>query len=460
MTSLEQSRSVRSLLSGGLFARLWWASVISSTGDWITILATISLGNDIAGGQGVLVAVFSRILPGLVFGGLVGVLTDRVDRRKLIAIADLGRALIVPTLIFASNLPILVVVTVASEFLSLLGQSPRTAIVPRLVSRASLVNANSLILAATFGTIPIGAAFNWILTALPRIPAPFISVETAPFALAFLLDSVTFVISGLIIMTLPRLRTRTAQALADDEEGAPSPRQDFVAGALFLWRNRSVRRVIVGMTASIFGGGVIVAVGSEFVADVLSASTTGFFAVVTALGVGASIGIGSVSLYGTRLTRRDVAFASATTLAGFGLIAASLTTTVFGASGWVFVFGIGAGIGYVMGLTHLHEKVSDELRGRVFGALFGLIRIGIFGSMLVAVPYQTALATSGVEGPTRVVMFSGGVVIVVTGLATMWGLRHFLRRLKVVPGTKDLLAEATRAVRGDGDVSTGEDAKE
>ena len=456
MTSSEQPRSAFSLVSKGPFARLWWASTLSSTGDWITILATISLGNDIAGGQGVLVAVFSRILPGLIFGGVVGVLTDRVDRRKLIVIADLGRAAIVPTLIFASNLPLLVVITVVSEFLSILGQAPRTAILPRLVRKVNIVNANSLILAATFGTIPIGAAFNWLLASLPRLPLTFIPSETAPFALAFLLDSATFVLSGLIITTLPILRTRTAQAIAEEKEGVTTTRQDLVAGGRFLWRTRSVRRVIASLTASIFGGGVIIAVGPQFVEEVLFASTTGFFAVVTTLGAGAGIGIGSVSLYGARLTRRDVVFAFATLLTGLGLIAASLTSTVFGASGWVFITGLGAGAGYVMGLTHLHEEVDNELRGRVFAALFGLLRIGIFGSMLVAVPYQGALARAGVAASTRIVLFSGGSVIVAVGLTTLWGLRHLLRTPKVIPETRDILAETRKAGRR----STSEDGRE
>ena len=66
------------------------------------------------------------------------------------------------------------------------------------------------------------------------------------------------------------------------------------------------------MTASLFGGGVVIAVGPRFVEEVLQASTTGFFAVVTTLGAGAGLGIGSVSLYGARLTRRDLVFAFAT----------------------------------------------------------------------------------------------------------------------------------------------------
>jgi dTMP kinase len=447
MTSRPVPRNSFALVTRGPFARLWWASVIGSTGDWITIFATISLGHDIAGGQGVLVAVFARILPGLVFGGAVGVLSDRADRRRLIVLADLGRAAIVPTLIFASSLPLLVAITVVSEFLSMLGQSPRAAVVPNLVDEEHLVNANSLILGATYGTIPVGAGFNWVLASLPRLPFGFIPEETAPFALAFIVDSATFLVSGLIVATLPALRTKVARAIADADGDVPSTREDLVAGGLYLWRTRSVRRVIASMTASLFGGAVIIAVGPKFVERTLLASTTGFFAVVTALGAGAGLGIMLVSLYGARLTRRDVVFAFATLLTGAGLVAASLTSTVFGASAWIFVMGLGAGAGYVMGLTHLHEEVGDEMRGRVFAALFALMRIGIFVSMLVAVPYEGALSQAGVDGATRIVLLSGGATIAAAGLTTLWSLRHLLRRPKMAAETRELLEETTRAVR-------------
>ncbi len=447
MTSAAESRSAFSLVTSGPFSRLWWASVVSSTGDWITIFATIGLGNDIAGGQGVLVVVVSRILPGLVIGGAVGVLTDRVDRRRLIMLADFGRAALVPTLVFAGNLPVLVVITIASEFLSILGQSPRAAVVPRLVRDSNIVNANSLILGATYGTIPLGAAFNWFLASLPRLPLEFIPPETEPFALAFVTDSFTFLLSGLLIASLPALRTKTAQALRDQDGDVPSTREDLVEGGKFLWRTRTVRRVIASTTASLFGGAVIVAVGPKFVEETLSAGTTGFFAVVTALGLGAGLGIGLVSLYGTRFTRRDVFFAFATLVTGSGLVAASLTSTVFGASSWIFVFGLGAGSGYVMGLTHLHEEVEDSLRGRVFAALFALMRIGIFVSMLVAVPLEGALTKAGVREATRVVLLAGGGVILVAGSTTVWSLRYLLRRPKLDQETRDLLAETTRALR-------------
>ena len=69
-------------------------------------------------------------------------ISDRVDRRRLVVISDVGRALIVPFLVFATTLPILVVINLLLEFFSLLGQAPRNAMLPSLVRRENLVTAN------------------------------------------------------------------------------------------------------------------------------------------------------------------------------------------------------------------------------------------------------------------------------------------------------------------------------
>jgi dTMP kinase len=449
-------RSAVSLITRGPFARLWWTSLVSSTGDWIVIFATIALGDEIAGGQGILVAVIARILPGLVFGAAVGVVTDRFDRRLLIVVADLGRALVVPALLFATTLPSLVIISLILEFFSLLGQSPRAAIVPRLVSRENIVTANSLILAAAYATIPLGAAFNWFLASLPTVTlGEIVPDTTAPFALAFLVDSATFLVSGFVMATLPALRPESVEAArngdgdVDSEEGR-STWQDLEDGGRYVWHHKSVRRVIASLTAALFGGGVVIALGPSFVEDVLDAGNTGFFAVVTALGLGAAVGIVVVSLYGDRWSRRDVVFGVATFTTGLGLSAAALTSTVFGASSWIFVMGVGAGAAYVMGLSHLHEVVADDMQGRVFAMLFTLMRVALFVSMLIAIPLEGTLSQFDLwalfEPASRPVLFLGGAVIMATGLTTLWSLRHLVRRPKIGKETQHVLDAASKAI--------------
>ena len=262
----------------------------------------------------------------------------------------------------------------------------------------------------------------------------------------------TFLVSGLIIATLPALKTALAKEVEADGAtlDARETVQSIVEGMKYLWRDKSVRRVIVGMTTALFGGGTVIIIGKPYVEDVLLADETGFFGIVTALGIGASLGIAGVSAYSSRLLRRDLVFASSVTITGLSLSLAATVGTVGGAAAWIFLMGLGAGAAYVMGLTHLHEHVEDEMRGRVFAMLFGMMRIGLFVSMAVAVPLAGALNVSGIgrlNDPNRLVLFVGGGIMLLSGLGLLWSLRSLFTRPKLEPSTHDIIAHADKARR-------------
>jgi dTMP kinase len=223
-------------------------------------------------------------------------------------------------------------------------------------------------------------------------------------------------------------------------------------GLRFFWQTKSVRRVIIAMTAALFGGGTVIVLGDPFVTRVLRAGDTGFFAIVTTLGLGAAIGIAAVSLYSSKLLRRDLVFGLATVATGIGLSAAAAANTVFGAAAWMLVMGLGAGSAYVMGFSHLHEEVTDDLRGRVFATLFALMRVGLFVSMAIAVPIEVALGRARTPSwlfsePDRTILFAGGLTIALSGLGVLWSLRTLFVRPKLAEDARRFIEEANRARR-------------
>ncbi|MDJ0953413.1 MAG: MFS transporter, partial [Acidimicrobiia bacterium] len=428
-----------------------WAAVIGSTGDWVTVFALITLAGRIGSQEGILIVLMSRILPGLFIGGLVGVITDRMDRRKLVVLADIGRAALVPFLAFVNSLPTLVMITLALEFMSLLGQPPRTAMIPRLVRPENLVSANSLMLGAAYGTIPVGSLLLLILQGFPEISlGGLIPAGNESLALAFGVDSLTFLASGLLVASLPRIESPLAEEAAANNVDMKSSWADFKEGLAFLAKDPSVRRVITGMTTALFGGGTIIVLGPEFVESVLRADDAGFFAIITMLGLGAVAGLVTLSLNEYRLVHLDLAFGIATAVTGVGLAAAAMAATVAGAAAWMTVMGFGAGAAYLMGLTHLHEYVDDELRGRVFAALFSLMRTGLFVAMALAVPLVDAFGWVNIwrlDDPTRVVLFLGGVTIFLSGVTVIVTLRSLFRSPSIGRETKEIIAAANRARR-------------
>ena len=91
-----QSES-RSVLAIPAFRKLWQAMAFSSFGDWLGLLASTALAQQLAGGDyakanfaiaGVFIV---RLLPAVILGPFAGVIADKFDRRKLMIVCDVLR---------------------------------------------------------------------------------------------------------------------------------------------------------------------------------------------------------------------------------------------------------------------------------------------------------------------------------------------------------------------------------
>ena len=452
-------RSTWALMKSGPFSRLWKAGLVSSTGDWVAILATLSLADDLAGGSGIVLALISRIVPGLFFAALGGVIADRVNRKYAMVVVEVGRAMLVFSLVFARSITYLVLVNLAMEGLTLVFQPARESSVPNLVRRNELVKANSLSLSAAYGTFPLGALLFLLLAPWsPGVTLGGLLPGTAE-GLAFIVDAGTFLISAAIVSTiamaghdLPERRRRTGRL------NLMAPLRDLRDGIVFVATHPRIRLVVGAMGVALAGGGIIIVIGKPFATDVLLTGSTGFPALLTAFGLGTASGIVLVTVFGARILHKDVVFSLALLVAGASLAATGLVSTLFGAAAWIAFMGLGSGGAYVLSFSPLHEQVVDEVRGRTFAALFSLMRIGLLLSMLAALPL--AKLFDGVipgllsEG-LRVVPLLGGGLIFFAGAATLWRVRRIL----VVMGHADRqsdLAAVTQAFRSYRRSVTGE----
>lgn len=420
----------RDLVRKGPYARLWWSHLISSLGDWVTLFATFSLAARIAGGGpaatlGILVPLVARILPGMIIGVVGGVLADRWDRKKTMIVADLGRAVLVAVLVFVGNFRDLFIITFAIEVLSLVRQPAREAVVPTLVREEHLAAANGLNLMAAYGTAPLGSA---IFALLSQVGPGILPDATSPgVMLAFTLDAITFVVSGLMIVTIAIPETRLPREReAKGRMDMRAPLRDMAVGFRFVTGYPAVRRMVAGMALGLFGGGALFVLGQPFSEQTLSGGDTGYGVLVTALGIGVGVGMAVVTAMGRRMVRREPVFGISLVLTGVSIVLTSLTETVFGAAGWVFIAGLGTGIAYVTGFTHLHAVVTDDIRGRTFAALYAsargalLISFGLAGAGAAALEgLLPGMFSSGI----RTVILLAGATIFASGAATLWAVR-------------------------------------
>ena len=96
-----------------------------------------------------------------------------------------------------------------------------------------------------------------------------------------------------------------------------------------------------------------------------------------------------------------------------------------------------------MGFTHLHEVVDDTLRGRTFAALFTLVRTAMLVAFALAVLVAETLHgrfDEPFDNGVRNVFILAGVLILVTGVLSIWGMRTTLIQ-------KDLPEEMRRSIR-------------
>ena len=115
-----KSATLRDLLTHGPFARLAAAMTVSSLGDWVGFIAVTALVARITETQGgaayaVAGVMMARTLPAVLFGPFAGAIVDRLDRKKLMMTADVGRAAMYASMPFLRNLIAIYILSFAIE---------------------------------------------------------------------------------------------------------------------------------------------------------------------------------------------------------------------------------------------------------------------------------------------------------------------------------------------------------
>ena len=176
------------------FLLLWAGQTVSLFGSQITtlalpLLAVLGLGAS-PGQVGVLMA--ARSAPDLLLSLVAGVWVDRLRRRPLLILADLGRAVLLLAIPLAALLGrldfwLLVAVAFGHGLLTTLFGIAYLSYLPALVPRGALVAANSRLTGSSTVADVAG----------PGVAGALVQVITAPVAI--LLDACSYLVSGLLL---------------------------------------------------------------------------------------------------------------------------------------------------------------------------------------------------------------------------------------------------------------------
>lgn len=366
------------------FFKLWLAQVFSSLGDWVGFIAILQLTSKIADDA---TAAFSlviavRMVPGFFLATLGGVIVDRFDRRKVMVFCDLGRAALIATLPFVDQLWQLVVVSFVIEILTLLWGPAKDASVPHFVPEENLQTANTLSLVASYGTFPLAAAIIAVLSVVAGWLGGFqalSSLKTNAAIPSLWFDSITYVVSAVIVFGLPIPRRRKRAGAKFEWTSTFSEIKD---GFSFMRHNRFARAVIVGLGGGVIGAGAMVPLSQVFATEVLG-SKSEFGVLLFALGSGAAVGVLSLLAFQKRMAR-DTVFEWSIIGAGISLAGAAAFNVGGLAAVAIAIVGGCAGAAYVTGFTLIQEHVTDELRGRTFATLYAVVRLCLLLSLTVS----------------------------------------------------------------------------
>jgi dTMP kinase len=377
------SRHVR-LFGSTTFFRLWLTQVASATGDWLGFLAIAALATRVGAGSpsaSVGIVLSARLVPGFFLAPLAGMFADRYDRKRLMVVCDVGRACVLLILPFVDTIPGLVAASLVIEAFTLLWAPAKEASVPHLVPQHHLTTANSLSLVAAYGTMPLAAGIFSLLT---KLAGSFDHISFLGFlradkvGLAFYVDAATFLLEAIIISTLPIPNRRERRKKLDLEEARETIElggafHELKEGWKFIFINPTVRAVNLSIATCLIGGGMLVPLGPEFATRVAGAGDAGFGFLIFAMGVGVAIGILVLSILQRNLHKERV-FSGAALGCSVCLFLAASMTSLRASAAFVTGLGLCAGAVYVLGFTLLQETVEDDLRGRIFGALYTLVR--------------------------------------------------------------------------------------
>lgn len=369
---------------------------MSSFGDWIGLFALIAVADRVSPGPGSLGLVMAaRVAPGFFLAPMGGVLVDRWDRRRTMFFCDLGRGLVVALIPFVDTVGGLVAASFALEIFTLVWSPAKEASVPNLVPPEKLAAANSLSVAAAYGTFPIASAVFAVLATLASWLGGFDALsrfEVNQESLALWFDAATFLTSAALIasLTLP-----TRERHVEEHVEWMRPFRELADGWRFIRSHELVRGVMIGFAGGLIGGGSLVPLSRDFVSEVLDAGNAGYGLLLTALGTGGAIGVLTITVVNRRLPR-EATFIGGVVAVGIGIGLAASMEVLMAAVVVLALVGFFAGGAYVSGVTILQEEVTDELRGRTFATLYTLIRFCLLLSLTVA-----PLAAGGLDSLSK-----------------------------------------------------------
>jgi dTMP kinase len=377
--------ATRGVLAIPAFRKLWNSMVFSSLGDWLGLLATTAMAQQLSGGSyatanfaiaGVFIA---RLLPAVFLGPIAGVIADRFDRRRLMFNVDIMRAALYISIPIVNTYFWLYTAMILVECLTLFWSPAKEASVPNLVPRDKLESANQVSLLAAYGTAPIAAILFSLLTLLSSaIAAISPLIPSDSIAIALYLNALSFLFAAWTVFGIKEIPRGAASKSQSDDNVA----QSLIQGWKAVSESKIIRGLIIGMVGAFSAAGAVIGLARTFVGD-LGGGDAAYGVLFGSVFTGLAIGIAFGPKIFAQFSRRRLFGASLTTSGLFLVLLALISNLVLSVI-IVAILGAFSGIAWVTGFTMLGMEVHDDVRGRTFAFVQSIIRITLVAVLAIA----------------------------------------------------------------------------
>lgn len=386
---------------GSGFNRFWLAAGLSGAGDGISLAAAPLMASKLTDDARLIAGVTMALtLPYVVFGIPAGVLVDRFDRRRSMAVVDFVRfgavaAFTLAVLFGQPSLALLYLVFFVIGTGETYFRNASQALVPSLVPREALMHANGRLVATQNATTqfigPMAGA------------ALFLVAAWLPFGV----DAMTFLVSAVLLSTLRPAEQPAAFLAAPPAKGVlKGLLGDMTTGAKWLWRHRLLRNLAAMAGSLNFVASGAMAVLVVYAHETLGLNDFGYGALLAAEAAGAVLAAPFAPALVRRIGRDHalVVVAAAHVVACLVLWLVPIWWTTVLA---FFVAACGAVTWDVVVVALRQTLIPDRLQGRVNSA-YRLVAWG-------AIPLGAGAAgvVSHAFGPPAVYGFGAAVMALV-----------------------------------------------
>ncbi len=352
------------------FRLLWTGAIISSTGDFIEIVALNWLIYELTHSPFYLgIFNLARSLPILFFTLIAGALADKYERRKLMIYSQ-GAAMlfsgVLAFLAFAGRLNVfpIIIIGVLEGAANSFNLPIRQSLISELVPREKLVNAVAL----------NGTSITMTLALGPAIGGLIVGVLGVKYAL--LLNTISFVavIWALYAMKVPQHVMKHEKPVL----------QSLKEGISYMLNHKAILTVVSFSLIMISIGLSYITLLPVFAKDYFHLGASGYGYLFSIAGIGALTG----SLFSGVRSREKVKRAMVLSFTGFGIFMVLFGVAALYLSNYIILFAIllvliGFSISTfnVTNNTTLQLLVDDTYRGRVLSTIFlgfGLTSLGSF----------------------------------------------------------------------------------